>query len=108
MLIHVKRTVEAYQCQKCRKYFKMKQQTENMCKKSTLFFWFLFEAFNILDIFYKIQNLSKWQLVSVITHWTYTYLNPWALREYLLIFLKGQEVSQDSINKRYYWTAKCL
>ena len=41
-----------------------------------LVFWFLFGDFYILNIFYKIQNLNKWQLVSVIT---YTCLNPWAL-----------------------------
>ena len=46
-----------------------------------LFFLFLFGDFNISNIFYKIQNLNKWQLASVITHWTYTCLNPGALTE---------------------------
>ena len=48
-------------------------------KKALTVFWFLFGDFNILNIFYKIQNLNEWQLVSVITYWTYTFLNPWAL-----------------------------
>ena len=48
-------------------------------KKNTSFFWFLFGDFIISNIFYKILNLNKCQLVSVITHWTYTFLHPWAL-----------------------------
>ena len=47
-------------------------------KRSTYFFWFLFGDFNISNIFYKILNLNKCQLVLIITHWTYTCLNPWA------------------------------
>ena len=79
MIIYVKKTFEAKQWLKCRKYFKKKPQSQNMCKTSTLFFRFLFGDFNISDIFYKILNLNKWPLVSVITHRTYTCLNPWAL-----------------------------
>ena len=48
-------------------------------KKALTFFWFLIGDFNIPSIFYKIQNWNEWQLVSVITHWTYSFLNPWAL-----------------------------
>ena len=44
--------------------------------KALSFFWFLFGDFNISNIFYKIQNINKWQLASVITNWTYTCLNP--------------------------------
>ena len=55
------------------------------CAKKTLsVFWFLFGDFNISNIFYKIQNLNEWQLVSVIIHWPYTFLNagwlPFGLR----------------------------
>ena len=50
-----------------------------MCKKCTYFFWILFQDLKISNLFYKIQNLNKWQLVSLITHWTYDFLNPWAL-----------------------------
>ena len=46
---------------------------------STYFFWFLFRDFTISHIFYKIQNINKFQLVSIITQWTYTCQNPWAL-----------------------------
>ena len=53
-------------------------------KKALSFFWFLFWDFNISNIFYKMQNLNEWQLVSVITHWTYTFLNPWALAQFNL------------------------
>ena len=58
MILHVKKTVEAYQCQKCRKYFDKKQESQNTCKKA-LIFLFLFGGFNISDIFYKIQNIIK-------------------------------------------------
>ena len=51
-------------------------------------FWFLFGDFNISDIFYKMQNLNEWQIVSVITHWTNTLLNPWALRIFANLTLK--------------------
>ena len=54
-----------------------------------LFLRFLFTDFNISNIFYKIQKLNKWQLVSVITHWTYTCLNPWALWKLSLNLLFG-------------------
>ena len=54
MIIHVKKTVEAEQCQKCRKYFNKKQESQNMCKKALSFFWFLFRDFNISNIFHKI------------------------------------------------------
>ena len=60
MIIHVKKTVEAQQCQKCRKYFKKKQESQNICKKALTFFWFPFGDFNISNIFYKIQNLYEW------------------------------------------------
>ena len=50
-----------------------------LAKKALSFFLLLFRDFNILDIFYKIQNLNEWKIFSVITHWTYTFLNPWAL-----------------------------
>ena len=59
--------------------------------KAISFFWFLLGDFNISNIFYKIQNLNKQQLVSVITHWTYTCLNPWALRK------KGNEKTVQNI-----------
>ena len=83
-IIHVKKKVETYQCQKRSKYFKEKKETQNTCKKNTLFFWFLLIGdFNISDIFYKVQNFNEWQLVPVITHWTYTCLNPWALINFI-------------------------
>ena len=58
MIIHERKTVQAWQCQKCRKYFKKKQNSQNTWKKALSFFWFLFGEFNILDIFYKIQNFN--------------------------------------------------
>ena len=61
---------------KCRKYFKKKQESQKNCKKNTYIFWFLFGDFNISNVFYKIQKLNQWQIVSVITHWTHTFLNP--------------------------------
>ena len=48
-------------------------------KKAPAFFWFPFRDFIISNIFYKILNFNEWQLVSVIIHWTYTFLNHWAL-----------------------------
>ena len=51
-IIYLKKTVQAYQCQKCRKYLKTKQQSQSTCKKNTYFFWFLFGDFNISNIFY--------------------------------------------------------
>ena len=63
--------------------------------KALSFFWFLFKDFNISNIFYKIQNLKKWQLVSVITHWTYTCLNPWALRKKNHNYLQTDKVYSD-------------
>ena len=50
--------------------------TKHMQIKHLVFFGFLFGDCNISNIFDKIQNLNKWQLVSVITHWTYNCLNP--------------------------------
>ena len=47
-------------------------------KKALSFLWFLFGDFNIADIFFKIQKFKKLQFAPVITHWTYTCLNPWA------------------------------
>ena len=47
--------------------------------KSLSFVGFYFGDFTLWEIFYKIQNFKKWQFVSVITHWAYTWLNPWAL-----------------------------
>ena len=34
MINNVRKTVDAYQCQKCRTYFKKKQESQNMCKKA--------------------------------------------------------------------------
>ena len=38
MIIHVRKTGEAEQCQKCRKYIKKKQESQKMCKKALIFF----------------------------------------------------------------------
>ena len=53
--------------------------SENMCKKAP-FFWLQVGDLDISIIFYKIQNFYRWPVLSVITHWTYTFLSPWALR----------------------------
>ena len=47
-------------------------------KKALTFFGSRFEI-NIYDIFYKSQNFNWWPVCLVITHWTYTFLSPWAL-----------------------------
>ena len=60
-------------CQEKNKNHKTSAKTAFIC------FLFLFGDFNISNIFFKILNLHEWQYVSVITHWTYTFLNPWAL-----------------------------
>ena len=36
---------------------------------------------NNSDIYYRIQNFIWWPVFSIITHWTYTCLSPWALTE---------------------------
>ena len=65
-----------------------------------LFFLFLFGDFNISNIFYKIQRFNKWQLVSVITHWTYSCLNLQALQNInILINLNGFLQQQVNLNK---------
>ena len=51
-------------------------------KKASHFCWFQVWDLNILDIFYKIQNFNYWTVCPVITHWTYTWLSPWALKEF--------------------------
>ena len=56
-----------------------RKKSQYTCKKSTMIFWFPFKDIKIADIIYKIQNLNYWQFVPVITHWTYTSQNPWAL-----------------------------
>ena len=53
--------------------------SENISKNSTKFFLFQVGDLNILDIFYKIKNFNCWPDCPVITHWTYTFLSPWAL-----------------------------
>ena len=80
MIIHVKKTVEAKQCQKCRKYLEKKNNHKTCANKALSFFLFDLDISKFQIFFYKIQNLNKWQLVSVITHWTYTCPNPWDLR----------------------------
>ena len=63
---------------KCVENISRRYKNHKTCAKTTLtFFWFLFRDFNISNIFYKIQNVNEWPLVLIITHWTYTFLNPW-------------------------------
>ena len=59
MIIHMENTFKAMQCNKCRKYFKKKQESQIHLQKSTLFFLFLDGDLKILHIFYKIQNLNS-------------------------------------------------
>ena len=66
------------------KVYKIFQEETRITKH--LLFWFLLGDFNISNIFYKIQNLNEWQLVSVITHMTYTFLNPWTLNKTWCLF----------------------
>ena len=65
---------------KVQKIFQEEKESQNMC---TSFLWFLFKDVNISNTFYKIQNFYEWQLVLVITHWIYTFLNPWDLQKYI-------------------------
>ena len=53
MIIHVKKTVESEQCQKCRKYFKKKQESQNMCKKALSFFGSYSEILTFQTYFIK-------------------------------------------------------
>ena len=65
-------------------------------KKMWCFFLQMFSdvTFHPKNIFYKIQNFSEWQLISIITHWTYTFLNPWAL-ENVVYFLQVGKRRKD-------------
>ena len=67
MIIHVKKTVEAYLCQKCRKYFKRKQESQNMCKKSIYFF---FGSYLEISTFQKtfINTEPKWMATRFRNH----------------------------------------
>ena len=38
---------------------KLVDKSENFSKKGTCFFWFQVGAFNISDVYYKIQKLNK-------------------------------------------------
>ena len=44
--------------------------SENICKKSTHFFWLQVGDLNISNTFYEIQNFNGWPVFSVMTHWT--------------------------------------
>ena len=57
---------KAMQCQKCGKYSKKKQELQMHLQKSTWLVFFLVGELNILNNFYKIQNLSKWKLKQVV------------------------------------------
>ena len=61
---------------KCRKYFKKKQESQNISKKALIFFGSYLAISTFQTYFYKIQKLNQWKIVSVITHWTHTFLNP--------------------------------
>ena len=80
-------------------------------KKALTFFGFVFGDFNISNIFYKIQNLNEWQLVSLITHWTYTFLNPWALDspippQFSSLRLRHQQVTQNGMSLKMEFHSK--
>ena len=51
MMIHVKKTVEAEQCQKCRKYIKKKNNHKTFAKKNTFFFGSYSEIFTFQTFF---------------------------------------------------------
>ena len=79
MTIHMEKTFQAMQCQKCRKYFKKKWESRNTCKKSTCFFlvpWWRFQYFRHL-----LQNPHIKLMAGFPNnhYWSYTILNPWAL-----------------------------
>ena len=55
MIIPVKKTVEAEQCQKCRKYFKKKQESQNMYKKTLIFFVPIWRIQHFKHILYNLK-----------------------------------------------------
>ena len=76
MIIHVKRQLRPSNVKSVENISRKNKNPKICAKKALIFFWFLFGDFNISNTFYKILNLNEWQFVSVITHWTYTFLNP--------------------------------
>ena len=70
-------------------------------KKAPIFFWFKFGDRKIWDIFYKCQNFNWWPVYPVITHWTYTFLSPWAL---LLVPAKHPQPGSRNLFLFFLWT----
>ena len=70
--------------------------------KHLMFFWFQVGDINIPDIFYRTQNFIWWPVFLVITHWTFTWLSPWALQKLYQTtgcpFLTGTPLNSLSTN----------
>ena len=47
--------------------------------KNTIFFGFRFKISTFWTSFTKVKTSTGGQFFPVITHWTYTWLSPWAL-----------------------------
>ena len=75
MIIHVKKTVKAEQCQKCRKNFKKKQTSQNMCNQGT---YFLVPVWRFQHFRHILQN-PKLKLMATSFSNHSLDLNLWAL-----------------------------
>ena len=86
MNIHMEKTFHAMQCQKCRKYFKKKWESQNTCKKST---WFFLAPGCRFQYFRHLLQNPNFKLITGFPnnhYWSYTFLNPWAL-QYSFFFI---------------------
>ena len=78
--------------------------SENIRQKNNIFFGSRLEISTFQTYFTISKTLTDGQFFSVITHWTYTFLSPWALpkmmRYFFLLWLRyfPRKIREDDQN----------